>query len=110
MPPTPEPHDVTEILTSQRITAALTALTDPAHDDHYDPCCLSETEREVIQQALGESPHPLAGFAYHLIDQWDHAEPDDRVAGLLLFKEITTGQKRRQSQEIGRSTPPGLRR
>ena len=45
-----------------------------------------------IQRALAESSHPLAGFARHLIDQWDHAETDDRVAGLLLLGEITLGR------------------
>ena len=44
------------------------------------------------------------------IDQWDHAEPDDRVAGLLLFREITVGERRRQSRNFGRSSGPGLSR
>jgi hypothetical protein len=106
----PEPCDIDEILTRQRIGAAFGALTDPTRGDNDETLSLSETERNVIQQALSKSPHPLAGFAHHLIDQWDHTEPDDRVAGLLLFREITVGPKRLQDRDLGRSPGPGLTR
>ena len=97
-----------EILTRQRIGAAFGVLTDPNRGVTDDALRLSDTERNVIQQALSQSPHPLARFAHDLIDQWDHAAPDDRVAGLLLFSEITSGQRRRQTRDVGRS--PGLGR
>ena len=99
-----------EILTRRRIAAALGALTDPSRGVTDDALCLGEDEREVIQQALEESRHPLARFAHHLVDQWDHAPPDDRVAGLLLFSEITPGHKRRHSRDLGRSPAPELSR
>ncbi|MCH8990615.1 MAG: hypothetical protein IIA44_02545 [Acidobacteria bacterium] len=104
----PEPSDINEILTSQRMGAAFGALTDPSRGGSDDALCLSETERTVIRQALSRSSHPLAGFAHQLVDQWDHTEPDDQVAGLLLFREITVGPKLRQSRDVARS--PGLGR
>ena len=104
----PEPSDINEILTSQRMGAAYGALTDPSRGGSDDALCLSETERTVIRQALSRSSHPLAGFAHQLVDQWDHTEPDDQVAGLLLFREITVGPKLRQSRDVARS--PGLGR
>ena len=104
----PGSPSVAEILTRQRIGAAFGVLTDPNRGGSDDALRLSDTERNVIQQALSQSPHPLAGFAHDLIDQWDHAGPDDRVAGLLLFSEITSGQERRQGRDVGRS--PGLGR
>ena len=97
----PEPPSVDEILTRQRIGAAFGVLTDPNRGGSDDALCLSDAERNVIQQALSRSPHPLAGFAHDLVDQWDHAASDDRVAGLLLFSEITSGQERRQSRDLG---------
>ncbi len=106
----PEPCDINVILTSRRMAAALGALTDPTRGDSDETLSLSETERNVIQRALRQSPHPLAGFAHHLIDQWDHTEPDDRVAGLLLFRGITVGERRRQSRNVGRSPGLGLTR
>lgn len=83
-------------------------LTDPSRGVTDDALCLSEDERNVIQQALSQTPHPLAGFANQLVDQWDDAAADDRVAGLLLFSEIASGPKHRQS--LGRSRAPGLGR
>ena len=106
----PEPSDINEILTSQRMGAAFGALTDPSRGGSDDALCLSETERTVIRQALSRSSHPLAGFAHHLVDQWDDLAADDRVAGLLLFREITVGPKRRQSRGVARSRSPGLGR
>ena len=103
----PEPCDINEILTSRRI-GAYGALTDPIRGGSDDALCLSEDERNVIQQALSQTPHPLAGFANQLVDQWDDAAADDRVAGLLLFSEIASGPKHRQS--LGRSRAPGLGR
>lgn len=108
MPASEPGPSLDDILTRQRIGAAFGVLTDPSRGVTDDALCLSEDERNVIQRALSQSPHPLAGFAHDLIDQWDHAAPDDRVAGLLLFSEITSGQKRRQSRNLGRS--PGLGR
>ena len=104
----PGSPSVDEILTRQRIGAAFGVLTGPNRGGSDDALRLSDTERNVIQQALSRSPHPLAGFAHHLIDQWDHAAPDDRVAGLLLFREISVGEEGRRSRDLGRS--PGLGR
>ena len=83
-------------------------LTDSSRGVTDDALGLSEDERNVIQQALSQTPHPLAGFANQLVDQWDDAAADDRVAGLLLFSEIASGPKHRQS--LGRSRAPGLGR
>ena len=110
MPHTREPSDVTEILTRQRIADAFTALVDPARGNADEALRLDEVERDLIRHALGASPHPLAGFATQLIDDWDRAELDDRVAGLLLFSEITGAQGAGKSRDFGRSPSPGLRR
>jgi hypothetical protein len=106
-PPSP---NVTEILARERIADALGALTDPTRDGTDAALSLSETDRKIIQQAIGESPHPLSGFAHDLIDQWAHTAPHDRAAALLLFSEITVEQKRRQNQNLERSTGLGLGR
>ena len=104
----PGSPDINEILTSRRMGAALSALTDPTRGGSDDALRLGETERNVIRQALRQSSHPLTGFAHHLVDQWDDTPADDRVAGLLLFREITVGQKRLQDRDLGRSSGPGL--
>ena len=104
----PEPPSVDEILTRRRIGAAYGALNDPTRGGSDDTLSLSETERNVIRQALRQSPHPLAGFAHNLVDQWDDLADDDRVAGLLLFKEISVGQNRHRDRNLGRSPGPGL--
>ena len=106
----PQSPNVTEILARERIADALGALTDPTRDGTDAALSLSETDRKIIQQAIGESPHPLSGFAHDLIDQWDYTTPHDRAAGLLLFSEITIEQKRRQSQNVERSHGLGLGR
>ena len=108
--PTSEPGspDLDGILTSRRMADAFGALNDPTRGVSDDALRLGETERNVIRQALRQSSHPLAGFAHQLVDQWDHTEPDDQVAGLLLFREITVGPKLRQSRDVARS--PGLGR
>ena len=90
----PPPADPTRILTSQRIGAALGVLADP-HANRSDPALrLDEHERRSIAPVLGRSSHPLGGFAQTVLDQWDHLEADDQVAGLLLFAEITRRQRR----------------
>ncbi len=106
----PGSPDINEILTSRRMGAALSVLTDPTRGDSDDALSLSETERNVIRQALRQSSHPLTGFAHHLVNQWDDTADDDRVAGLLLFREITVGPKRRQSRDVARSRSPELGR
>ena len=111
MPTTrPQSPNVTEILARERIADALAALTDPTRDETDAALSLSETDRRIIQHAIGESPHPLSGFAHDLIDHWDHATPHDRAAALLLFTEITIEQKRRQNQNVERSTGLGFGR
>lgn len=106
----PQSPDITEILARERIADALGSLTDPTRDGTDAALTLSETDRRIIQQAIGKSPHPLSGFAHDLIDQWDYTTPHDRAAGLLLFSEITIEQKRRQNQNLERSPGLGLGR
>ena len=90
----PHPDDPTRILTSHRIGAALAVLSDP-HASRSDPALqLDENERQTIAHVLARSSHPLGGFAQTVLDQWDHLEADDHVAGLLLFAEITRRQQR----------------
>lgn len=102
MPTHPNP-DVSDVLSRQRIAAAYTTLGDQ-HDtnSHID---LDDAEREAIADALKRSPHPLGGFARNVLDQWDHLDIDDQVAGLLLFAEITnhpTGRGRTPGMELER--------
>jgi hypothetical protein len=100
--PTPPNPSVSEVLDRQRIAAAYATLTDQ-HDtnNHVD---LDDAERKVIADALQHSPHPLGGFARTLLDEWDHLDVDDQVAGLLLFAEITRHPHRRRAPgvELGR--------
>ena len=105
----PETSEITDILSRRRLAAAFNTLADPDRNNSNDALRLSDTEREVIRQAVSESSHPLAGLASHLVSEWDQADPDDRVAGLLLFAEITITHPRRQ-QTRGLPTGPGLSR
>lgn len=98
-----QPHfDVTEVLSRQRISAAYATLTDP--EDTNSRLELDDTEREAIADALHHSSHPLGGFATTLLDEWDHLDVDDQVAGLLLFAEITShpSGRRTPGMELGR--------
>ena len=99
IPPNP---DLSEVLDRQRIAAAYATLTDP-HDttSHVD---LDDAERKVIADALQRTPHPLGKFARTLLDEWDHLDVDDQVAGLLLLAEITGQPNRRRTpgMELGR--------
>ncbi len=101
-----EPTNIDEILNRQRLASAISALADPSRGTTDQALHLDEHERATIQKAIEESPHPLAGFAQQLIDQWDHAAADDRVAGLLLFTEITTANThQREHMSAARSHP-----
>ena len=104
-----QPDLLGEILSVGRVATALTALSDPNHGPTDAAFGLTHEERATIQDALHESNHPLARFAEYLIDEWDETAPDDRVAGLLLFQEITqvtTQQHARTRERPG----PGISR
>ena len=105
-----KPKSTEEILNSQRIGDALDALTDPTRDPTDPAFGLSQYERATIQDTLTDSQHPLALFASYLVDQWDRTDPNDRVAGLLLFREIDRSEPRRQSRNRVRSTGDGITR
>ena len=100
-----QPESLGEILSVTRVATALSALTDPncgPTDAAFD---LTQQERATIQDALNESDHTLARFAEYLIDEWDETAPDDRVAGLLLFQEITQVTTRRHDRTRERPGP-----
>lgn len=97
-----------KILTHQRIGTALGALIDPSRGSADEALELGDDERHLIRHALTESLHPLAGFAHHLIDQWADLAADDRVAGLLLFAEITHRPAPTRSRNLDQPAGPGL--
>ena len=97
-----QPESLGEILSVRRVA---TALTDPNRGPADDAFRLTQEERATIQDALDESDHPLARFAEYLIDEWDETAPDDRVAGLLLFQEITQVATRQHDHTRGRPGP-----
>ena len=99
------PEPLTEILSVRRVATALSALTDPNRGPTDAAFDLTQEERATIQDALAESDHPLARFAEYLIDEWDETAPDDRVAGLLLFQEITQVTTRRHARTRDRPGP-----
>ncbi len=99
------PEPLTEILSVGRIATALSALTDPSRGPADEAFDLTQQERATIQDALAESDHPLARFVEYLIDEWDQTAPDDRVAGMLLFQEITQVAARRHDQTRERPAP-----
>ncbi len=101
----PPPESLAEILSLTRVATALTALTDPNHGPTDEAFDLTQQERATIQDALDESHHPLARFAEYLIDEWDETAANDRVAGLLLFQEITQVAARRHDQTRERPAP-----
>ena len=100
-----QPESLGEILSVGRVATALTALTDPSRGPADAAFDLTQEERATIQDALHESHHPLSSFAEYLIDEWDETEPDDRVAGLLLFQEITQVAARRHDRSRERPGP-----
>ena len=100
-----QPDSLGEILSVGRVATALSALTDPNHGPTDAAFGLTQEERATIQDALHESQHPLARFAEYLIDEWDETAPDDRVAGLLLFQEITQVATRRHDRSRERPGP-----
>ena len=104
-----QPELIGEILSSKRVGRALSALTAPNRGPTDEAFHLTQQERATIQDALDESDHPLARFAEYLIDEWDETEPDDRVAGLLLFQEITQVAAQRHDQ-TRRRPGPGISR
>ena len=99
------PEPLTEILSVRRVATALSALTDPNRGPTDAAFDLTQEERATIQDAVDESDHPLARFAAYLIDEWDQTAPDDRVAGLLLFQEITQVTTPRHDQTRERPAP-----
>ncbi|MCH7846310.1 MAG: hypothetical protein IH850_10840 [Acidobacteria bacterium] len=101
----PQPETLGEILSVRRVATALTALTDPNRSPADEAFHLTQEERATIQDALDESHHPLARFAEYLIDEWDQTAADDRVAGMLLFQEITQVAARRHGQTRERPGP-----
>ncbi len=105
-----QPESLGEILSVRRVATALTALTDPNRGPADEAFHLTQQERATIEDALDESDHPLARFAEYLIDEWDETAADDRVAGLLLFQEITQVAARRHDRSPERSPRPGIGR
>ena len=101
----PRPESLGEILSVRRVATALTALTDPGRGPADAVFYLTQQERAIIHDAVGDSDHPLARFAEYLIDEWDQTAPDDRVAGLLLFQEITQVATRRHDRTRERPGP-----
>jgi hypothetical protein len=95
------PTDASEILTSQRLGAAVSALADPDRNPTKSVARLDEHERHATRQALNEPSHPLIAVAHSLLDQWDRLADDDRTAGLLLFAQLTRSRERRRESERG---------
>jgi len=96
----PTPLDPNEILTNQRLGAAIGAPADPDRNPTGSLAHHDERETHAIRQALNRSSHPLVGIAHTLLDQWDRMVDDDPTAGLLLFAQLTRSPERQR--ETGR--------
>jgi len=83
----PTPLDPSEILTNQRLGAAISALADDDRNLPGSVARLDERERHAVREAINKSSHPLVAVAHGLLDQWDQLAIDDRTAGLLLFAQ-----------------------
>ncbi len=90
--------DPNDILNSRRLGAAIGSLADPAP---HPALHLDEQERLAIRRALSRSAHPLAGFANHLLDDWDRLPDDDRAARLLLFAQLTRHPDQERNLDTG---------
>lgn len=95
------PTDPAEILNSRRIGDAINTLAEPG-ENSQSAIPLDEAERDTIRKALDQSSHPLAGFAHTLLDQWEHLEADDQVAGLLLFSELVRSREKERNLDRSR--------
>ena len=101
-PTAPAPPDPSKILTNRRLGAAISALADPDRNPTGSVAHLDERQKHAIRQALNESSHPLVAVAHGLLDQWDELVDDDRVAGLLLFAQLTRSPERHRRTGRGR--------
>jgi hypothetical protein len=106
----PRPGGPEDILTRQRIGAAIGALADPNRGPTDHSLRLDDGERHSIRRTLRRSTHPLVAFPVSLLDQWDELADDDRVAGLLLFAELVNGPERDRRLSSGRATGRGVER
>ena len=100
-PTVPTPLDPNQILTNQRLGAAIGALADPDRNPNGSVADLDEREQHAIRQALNRSSHPLVAVAHGLLDEWDRLADDDRTAGLLLFAQLTRSPEHRRDTGRG---------
>jgi len=105
-----EPVHSREILSTERIGSARSALADPSRGPTDPSLRLDESERRSIRKALRRSQHPLTAFAESLLDQWDELAADDRVAGLLLLAQIVNAPGRTRGRDTGRAFGRGVER
>ncbi len=84
----PEPANPHEILSIERIGAAVRCLTDPLDHQAGDPLRLTADERDTIRRAISVSAHPFASLAEDLLGQWGQLDAGDRAAGLLLLADL----------------------
>ena len=92
-PTDPAPLDPNEILTNQRLGAAISAH--PDRNPAGSVARLNEHERHAIREALNQCSHHLVAVDHGLLDQWGRLADDDRTAGLLLFAQLTRSPEHR---------------
>ena len=97
----PTPSEPSNILTNQRLGAAISALADLERNPNGTVDNLDEREQHAIRQALNRSSYPLVAVAHGLLDQWDELADDDRTAGLLLFAQLTRSPERQRDTGRG---------
>jgi hypothetical protein len=102
--------EATDILSRDRLVAALVA-TDMPNNGPTDPAIhLTDAERVTIRIALTNSSRAISEFARQLLDMYDELPPRHRYEALDLFANVVHNPHRR-AVGLGAQRPaPGISR
>jgi len=73
---------------AEGLLRAVGELSDPAKARLRRITDLTPGEIDVLVPALARQAKPLAEMALKLINEWDHLKESERVASLLVLREI----------------------
>lgn len=93
--------DIEEL--AERLISAVDELSIPERTYLRYITDLAPGEVPVITIAVASKPVPLPDVALKLIGSWDHMRESERVASLLVFRELLTSTS---PQASGHAGPP----
>jgi hypothetical protein len=102
--------EATEILSRDRLAAALVATDMPANRAVDAALHLTDAERDTIRIALSTSSRAISEFARRILDLYDELPPRHRYEALDLFASVVHNP-RRSAVGLGAHRPaPGVSR